>query len=58
MTKLLTKMGAVQVFKSASHVLAHYNRKSKTYAITTDEKGQKVLVHIGHKTTAGIIETE
>jgi hypothetical protein len=58
MTKLVTTMGAVQVFKNAEHVLSHYNRNGKHYAVKTNAKGEKVLYHKGHNTTAGIIVTE
>ena len=50
---LFCTSGVIQYAPSVEAMLAEYNRNGRFYEIRTDEAGNQILWHKGHKYSAG-----
>ena len=53
---LLCTSGIVQYSDSIDSMLDQYNRNGKWYEIRTDEDGNKIMWHKGHRRNCGVFQ--
>jgi NMD protein affecting ribosome stability and mRNA decay len=53
---LFCTSGIVQYAESVEAMLAQYNRNGRFYEIRTNEEGEQIMWHKGHRHTAGVFK--
>jgi len=53
---LFCTSGIVQYARSVEAMLAEYNRYGRVYEIRTNEDGEHIMWHKGHRHTAGVFK--
>lgn len=53
---LFCTSGIVQYAASAEAMLAEYNRNGRFYEIRTNEEGEQIMWHKGHRRTCGVFK--
>lgn len=53
---LFCTSGIVQYSESVEAMLAEYNRNGRFYEIRTNEEGEQIMWHKGHRRTCGVFK--